>query len=45
MRLDHITPKQSDRVSEREEDDAENGRVGSQDPKDDMVDRPGVEVQ
>ena len=36
MRLDHITPKQSDCVSEREEDDAENGRVGSQDPKDDM---------
>ena len=25
MRLDHITPKQSDRRSEREEDDAENG--------------------
>ena len=33
MRLDHITPKQSDRGSEREEDDAENGRVGSQDPR------------
>ena len=33
MRLDHITPKQSDRRSEREEDDAENGRVGSQDPR------------